>query len=286
MTFHLLKCSSQKWSRKWSSDPLHQGFSARWNAQALLCDAFGDYVPWRRMETKTGRVLQMVSFVRSFVERCCLNWPELLHSIYIFYTAYHNIFKQMHRIGQQGAWEDDWKMSCLSPKLLFTATSDSAIVGKGYHLFGLLYPIGSMEKWYICLHEWLIFMVNLGKYAIFIIFLVGGFKHFLFSSHCGEDEPNLTHIFQMGWNHQPVLFIILYMHHSQTYMRQCLCITSGWNGVLLFQFGILFVPRFGSRPGKLWGSLPPISVELLTKEVPANWVWCHVHTVYMDRVWS
>ena len=24
-------------------------------------------------------------------------------------------------------------------------------------------PIGSMEKWYIYLHEWLIFMVNVGK---------------------------------------------------------------------------------------------------------------------------
>ena len=27
-------------------------------------------------------------------------------------------------------------------------------------------------------------------------------KYFLFSTLFGEDEPNLTHIFQMGWNHQ------------------------------------------------------------------------------------
>ena len=31
--------------------------------------------------------------------------------------------------------------------------------------------------------------------------LVGGFKYFLLSPP-GEDEPNLTHIFQRGWNHQ------------------------------------------------------------------------------------
>ena len=32
--------------------------------------------------------------------------------------------------------------------------------------------------------------------------LGGGFKHFLFSSLLGEDEPDLTNIFQTGWNHQ------------------------------------------------------------------------------------
>ena len=31
--------------------------------------------------------------------------------------------------------------------------------------------------------------------------LAGGFKQFLLSSLFGEDEPNLTHIFEMGWNH-------------------------------------------------------------------------------------
>ena len=30
------------------------------------------------------------------------------------------------------------------------------------------------------------------------------FRYFLCSPLFGEDEPNLTHIFQMGWNHQPV----------------------------------------------------------------------------------
>ena len=33
-------------------------------------------------------------------------------------------------------------------------------------------------------------------------FLGGGFKDFLFSPLFGEDEPILTSIFQMGWNHQ------------------------------------------------------------------------------------
>ena len=32
--------------------------------------------------------------------------------------------------------------------------------------------------------------------------VVGGFKDFLCSSLFGEDEPILTNIFQMGWNHQ------------------------------------------------------------------------------------
>ena len=31
-------------------------------------------------------------------------------------------------------------------------------------------------------------------------------KYFLFSSLFGEDEPILINIFQMGWNHQPVVF--------------------------------------------------------------------------------
>ena len=36
--------------------------------------------------------------------------------------------------------------------------------------------------------------------------LGGSFKHFLiFTPNLGEDEPILTNIFQMGWNHQPVM---------------------------------------------------------------------------------
>ena len=36
--------------------------------------------------------------------------------------------------------------------------------------------------------------------------LAGSFQYFLFSSLPGEDEPILTHIFQMGWfNHQLVM---------------------------------------------------------------------------------
>ena len=32
--------------------------------------------------------------------------------------------------------------------------------------------------------------------------LVGGFKYFLCSTLLGEEEPILTNIFQLGWNHQ------------------------------------------------------------------------------------
>ena len=39
--------------------------------------------------------------------------------------------------------------------------------------------------------------------------LLGGvFKYFLFSPLFGEDEPNLTNIFQVGWNHQPELHVV------------------------------------------------------------------------------
>ena len=32
--------------------------------------------------------------------------------------------------------------------------------------------------------------------------LAGGFIYFIFSPLFGEDEPNLTNIFEIGWNHQ------------------------------------------------------------------------------------
>ena len=37
-----------------------------------------------------------------------------------------------------------------------------------------------------------------------VTWLGGGFKHFLFSPLPAEDEPILTNVFQMGWNHKPV----------------------------------------------------------------------------------
>ena len=37
--------------------------------------------------------------------------------------------------------------------------------------------------------------------------LDGGFKYVLFSPLLGEDESILTHIFQRGWNYQPVLVV-------------------------------------------------------------------------------
>ena len=37
--------------------------------------------------------------------------------------------------------------------------------------------------------------------------LAGGFKYFLFSSYLGK-RSNLTNIFQMGWNHPPVIMIM------------------------------------------------------------------------------
>ena len=41
--------------------------------------------------------------------------------------------------------------------------------------------------------------------GVVLIPLGGDFKYSLFSPLLGEDEPNLTNIFQMGWNHQLVL---------------------------------------------------------------------------------
>ena len=40
--------------------------------------------------------------------------------------------------------------------------------------------------------------------------LVGGNSNIfgIFTPNLGEDEPNLTNIFQMGWNHQPVTYSI------------------------------------------------------------------------------
>ena len=35
--------------------------------------------------------------------------------------------------------------------------------------------------------------------------LVGGLEHFLFSHILGLSSSQLTNIFQMGWNHQPVM---------------------------------------------------------------------------------
>ena len=41
---------------------------------------------------------------------------------------------------------------------------------------------------------------------LYKVWLVGGFKYFLFSSILGEDSHFDDHIFQRGWNHQPVIF--------------------------------------------------------------------------------
>ena len=41
-------------------------------------------------------------------------------------------------------------------------------------------------------------------------YLVGGFKHFLFSIIYGITLPIDFHIFQDGWNHQPVIYIYIY----------------------------------------------------------------------------
>ena len=46
---------------------------------------------------------------------------------------------------------------------------------------------------------------------IFFTDLGGGFKHFLFSPRNSGKISNLTNMFQMSWNHQPV---ILYMVKS------------------------------------------------------------------------
>ena len=51
--------------------------------------------------------------------------------------------------------------------------------------------------------------------------LGGGFKYF-FSPLLGEDEPILTNIFQMGWNHQldknlPIFVVDGFNHGTFTY---------------------------------------------------------------------
>ena len=42
-------------------------------------------------------------------------------------------------------------------------------------------------------------------------YLVGGFKHFLFSIIYGKILPIDFHIFQDGWNHQPVIYVYIYI---------------------------------------------------------------------------
>ena len=44
-----------------------------------------------------------------------------------------------------------------------------------------------------------------------VIFLVGGLEHFLFSHKLGIIIPIDFHIFQMDWNHQPVFDIVVYI---------------------------------------------------------------------------
>ena len=51
-------------------------------------------------------------------------------------------------------------------------------------------------------------------------------KYFLFSSLFGEDEPNLTNIFQMGWfNHQPVVILTLFSLENNSQLDEALMIS-------------------------------------------------------------
>jgi hypothetical protein len=42
-------------------------------------------------------------------------------------------------------------------------------------------------------------------------YLVGGLDHFLFFHILGIVIPTDFHIFQMGWNHQPDIYIVIWL---------------------------------------------------------------------------
>ena len=65
-----------------------------------------------------------------------------------------------------------------------------------YTLWFNWFQLDGIHVWYVFLH-------------VFHTLLGGGFKYVSFSPLPGEDEPILTHIFQMGWNHQ-----LDYINHS------------------------------------------------------------------------
>ena len=66
---------------------------------------------------------------------------------------------------------------------------------------------------------------------LYNILLLGGFRYYLFSPLLGEDEPILTHIFQLGWNHQldilpicsryvsPIFHVVQYIFDSWKNIR-------------------------------------------------------------------
>ena len=107
-----------------------------------------------------------------------------LHIIYIYMFFFQLYFSRYYvEEHVHGTFETDPREVFWHPKKSQTAPVKS---------FGLmrhttshrLHPEGDTSKWYTK--------------------LVGGNSNILyFHPLFGEDEPNLTHIFQMGWNHQP-----------------------------------------------------------------------------------
>ena len=80
-------------------------------------------------------------------------------------------------------------------------------------------------------------------------FLVGGFKHVLFSPRTLGKIPNLTHIFQMGWfNHQPVLHIPMHLLPLWFFQQICFVyqsqtLTLLWS-IFAYYFGWIFIAKW------------------------------------------
>ena len=61
------------------------------------------------------------------------------------------------------------------------------------------------------------------------MYLVGGLKHGLFFYNIWDNHSQLTHIFQRGWNHQPVMTyvcICVYIFMYRFFLCMCMITTT------------------------------------------------------------
>ena len=155
----------------------------------------------------------------------CSNGKILVHTSKSHRTLVHTPLK-WHRPHQKGQEPGAWFPGGLEQKWMeghgnsFIVKSREHFVWKRSRRFKKgkgRKPIGSMEKWYICLHQCLIFLVNLGKcirymdpswVCCFHIFLgmihlmVMLLDHFIVVPWTKEFFPYLKHeqCFFFGWN--------------------------------------------------------------------------------------
>ena len=102
--------------------------------------------------------------------------------------------------------------------------------------------------------------------------LAGGFKYFLFSPLLGEDEPILTHIFEMGWfNHQLVMKSGL-REKNGVFRTFCgLMKVSLWKVKVFWQDFLLLEVKELTRKTRD----PAVGIILLLEEIPNNHLgWC------------